>query len=90
MEGDAITGVHFLLSGEGAFVLPIFDNVNYISIQIGDHFVLNDIFGSTEQLGVNFDKWYSIKGNLLCQFTIQANVDCEIHVLSLEDIQKMK
>ena len=48
MEGDSIEGVHFLYAGEGAFVLPIFENVNYISIEVGDHFVLSDIAGSVE------------------------------------------
>lgn len=52
LEGDKIKGVHFLMSGKGAYVLPIYDNAAYISIQTGDHFVLNDIFGSVQSLNL--------------------------------------
>ena len=64
MEGDCIEGIHFLMSGKGAFVLPLFENVHYISIHVGDHFVLSDIYGSTELLGLEFDSWYSGKNVL--------------------------
>ena len=36
LEGDEVNGVYFLIKGEGAFVLPSFENTSYINITIGD------------------------------------------------------
>ena len=50
-----------MMSGSGSFVLPVFDNVAYVSIEVGDHFGLNDITGSAEQMEINGDNWYANK-----------------------------
>ena len=47
MEGDDIKGVYFMMSGEGAYVLPVFANTAYITIEVGEHFGLSDIIGSS-------------------------------------------
>ena len=52
MEGDDIKGVYFMMSGRGAYVLPVFANTAYINIDKGEHFGLTDIMGSATQLGI--------------------------------------
>ena len=64
-----LTGIFFMLNGAGSFVLPVFDNVAYASIEVGDHFGLYDIMGSAEQMEVNVENWYVNKKLLQVQFT---------------------
>ena len=90
MEGDTIHGVYFLMSGHASYVLPIFDNVPYINIEVGNHFLVADIVGSMNILGVTNDEWFQNKNSMLCQFTTQAKEDIEIQIFKLEDIQKMQ
>ena len=58
------------MSGSASYVLPIFDNEAYIDIEIGNHFLVTDIVGSMDLLGLQSDLWFQNKSNLLCQFTI--------------------
>ena len=64
LEGDEVNGVYFLIKGEGAFVLPSFENTNYINITIGDQFGILDIVGSQQTKQFDLDEWF-VKKNLL-------------------------
>ena len=66
MEGDNIQGAYFLMSGEASYVLPIFDNVPYITIDVGNHFLVADIVGSMNLLGIQPDHWFQNKSSMLC------------------------
>lgn len=66
MEGDSILGAYFLMSGEASYVLPIFDNVTYIKIEVGNHFLVADIVGSMDLVGVKSEHWFQNKSNMLC------------------------
>jgi len=35
-EGDDVTNLYFMITGNAAFVLPSFDNTKYIDIEVGD------------------------------------------------------
>lgn len=48
MEGDDIKGVYFMMSGQGAYVLPVFANTAYITVAVGDNFGLSDILGAAD------------------------------------------
>ena len=58
MEGDGIKGIYFLMSGRAAYVLPIFNNAAYISIEVGNHYLDTDIIGSMSEAGINTDLWF--------------------------------
>ena len=45
-DGDELTCIFFLISGEAGFVLPQYNNLAYISISEGCHFGIIDIFAS--------------------------------------------
>ena len=61
MEGDVLTGIFFMLNGDGSFVLQVFDNVGYAHIEVGDHFGLYDIMGSADQMQTDVENWYNNK-----------------------------
>ena len=63
-EGEEANMIYFMLSGKADYVLPSFGNVSYIQIEIGDHFGLVDIIGSSINHGFSIDKWFVSK-NLL-------------------------
>lgn len=46
------------MTGDSSYVLPIFDNVPYITIEVGNHFLVADIVGSMDLLGVQSDHWF--------------------------------
>ena len=58
MEGDSISGAYFFMSGSASYVLPIFENVSYITIEVGNHFLVADIVGSMDLIGVQSDNWF--------------------------------
>ena len=60
-EEDDITNIYFLLKGKACFVLPSFQNVDYIIINIGDEFGIIDIFGSCIVKNLDFENWITRK-----------------------------
>lgn len=44
-EGDDVENIYFLIKGSAGFVLPLYDNVKYVGINVGDHFGVIDIIG---------------------------------------------
>ena len=90
MEGDSIKGIYFLMTGRAAFVLPIYNNTGYIKIEVGEHYLDSDIVGSMVEAGISPDLWFQNKQHLHCQFTTQAKEDCEVQILRIDDIHKMR
>ena len=50
-----------MLSGIASFVLPSYDNVSYIGIDIGDHFGIIDIIGSANVGKFDLKNWIDHK-----------------------------
>ena len=63
-EGEEANMMFFMLSGKANYVLPSYDNVGYIDIQIGDQFGIIDIVGSSIDHEFPVNKWFDSK-NLL-------------------------
>jgi len=91
-EGDDITNIFFMNKGTAHFVLPIFNNQKYISVDDGDHFGLIDIIGSQFEIenDNNLDNWYNNRHELRRHFTIQTSTDtADTLSLHIEDVYKM-
>ena len=58
LEGDEVNCTFFLVSGQAAFVLPSFDNTNYINVGVGDKFGIIDITGSMQAKNLQECEWY--------------------------------
>ena len=43
MEGDKLTHISFIKQGKASYVLPNYQNTEYVSISEGDHLGLMDI-----------------------------------------------
>ena len=56
-EEDDINNIYFLLKGRSCFVLPSYQNVEYIVIAPGDQFGIIDIYGSSVVRDFDFDQW---------------------------------
>lgn len=65
MENEPISDIYFLINGEAAFTLPKYQNTQYINIQIGTHFGLIDIVGSTHTQNIDMDQWYTNRQSLV-------------------------
>jgi CRP-like cAMP-binding protein len=46
LEGDEVSSICFVVSGNASFVLPSFENARYIDINVGSVFGIIDIIGS--------------------------------------------
>ena len=79
--------------GVAGYVLPRFENTVYIKIEEGDHFGHVDLVWDSSKLNVqsNFKK-RSEKNitELTRKFTVRALINCELLLLMIEDIEKMK
>jgi hypothetical protein len=73
-------------------VLPNFDNTVYIKIEDGDHFGHSDISLSSKYFYSNrFLQKKSIKRKPhIHHFTVLALIDCDMLILSIDDLDKMK
>lgn len=90
LEGDEVNCIYFLVSGSASFVLPSFENTNYIDIGIGDKFGIVDITGSTQANNISEDEWYNNRNLLQRQFTVMATKNSELLFLSLQTIHEME
>jgi hypothetical protein len=89
-EGEEANMIYFMLSGKANYVLPSFDNVGYIGIDIGDHFGIIDIIGSAINNNIPVSKWYDNKIMLIRQFTIMAFNSVEMLNLSFNDLVRIQ
>lgn len=88
-EGEDIKEVFFLVNGVAGYVLPRFDNTVYIKIEKGDHFGHVDLVLDQEIMAAQLNVKRRER-NLTRKFTVQALIDCELLMLLIEDIDKMK
>ncbi|TNV87319.1 hypothetical protein FGO68_gene17715 [Halteria grandinella] len=93
-EGEEVTEVYFLVQGMAGFVLPRYDNTVYIKIDEGDHFGHQEM--NVNQASLNYGKMRSASkrplksSENLRMFTIQALIDCELLILSIDDVEKLR
>lgn len=85
-EGAEATVIFFMLSGKADYVLPSYDNVGYIEIEIGDQFGVIDIVGSAINNDFSVNSWFEYKNLLFRQFTVMACNEVELLNLSINDL----
>lgn len=90
LNGDDVSNMYFLVSGNAKFVLPRFENKPYIALNPGNHFGLIDIVGSSQKYNFDLNDWYDNKHHLFRQFSCRAFQDCQVFFLTIEDLNKMK
>ena len=78
------------MKGKACFVLPSFQNVDYIITNIGDEFGIIDIFGSCVVKNLDFENWISRKDLLHRQFTVMASSQSELLSLNINDLSRMR
>jgi len=54
------------------YVLPKYENTQYISVGPSDHFGIIDIAASAKKHKIDIDKWYNSMGHMKRHFTLQA------------------
>jgi CRP-like cAMP-binding protein len=94
-EGEEIKEIYFVVTGVAGYVLPRFDNTVYIKIECGDHFGHVDLVYYQEILQTQISqhhtrRFHRKKKTLIRKFTVQALIDCELLILLMEDLDKMK
>ena len=62
-----------MIKGKSSYVIPFFDNVPYIKMNVGDHFGIVDIVGSSATKNFELEKFIEYKNLLLRQFTVMAS-----------------
>lgn len=90
-EGDEVINIYFMQKGECGYVIPKFNNTQFISINCGNEFGMEDIAGClfiNEWLDEN--DWISSKDKLKRQFTIMAEDTSTLLTLSVNDINRMR
>ena len=79
--------------GDAGYVLPRFENTQYIKIEKGDHFGIIDLVFDESMLPKNKHNFHlklENKKESTRLFCVQAQSDCEILILKITDIFKMK
>lgn len=90
-EGDDVSEIYFLKSGNCSFVLPKHDNFRYIDISPGVSFGMHDILGYTLQHPENqIEDLFYQRDKIKRMFTIQAVENCYILTLSIRDLIRMQ
>ncbi|CDW88827.1 cation channel family protein [Stylonychia lemnae] len=91
-EGDDIKEIYFLEKGVAGYVLPRFDNTIYIQVDKGDHFGELDLVYDPMILDdqINIKKKTQKNKDIFRRFSIQAVINCELLILTIDDIDKMK
>ncbi|CDW71411.1 UNKNOWN [Stylonychia lemnae] len=74
------------------YVIPRFDNTVYIQIDKGDHFGELDLVYDPKilSLTINIKKKAQKNKDIFRRFSVQAIINCELLILTLDDIDKMK
>lgn len=89
LEGDQAQCLYFLTKGECGFVLPSYDNTQYISIEDGSMFGLIDIHGSAQKQKFDLNYWNIKKALLQRHFTVRAQTEAEFLTLSYDNLHRM-
>ncbi|CDW89496.1 cation channel family protein [Stylonychia lemnae] len=92
-EGDEIKEIYFMTNGTAGFVLPIYNNAVYIQVEKGDEFGLTDLVYDKELVEYKLQSRKKLKGGkkaLQRLFTVQALNSCEVLMMSIQDLDKMK
>lgn len=82
-----------MVTGKAGYVLPRFNNKVYLEINQGDHFGHVDLgfdpdyFKTSKKNGKIKKK--AKKGPAIRKFTVQAQENCDLLTLTLEDLDKM-
>lgn len=84
--------VYFLASGTAAYVLPRFTNKIYIMVEKGDTFghVELAIEKDMNNIEIRIEPRFLKRKNIIRRFTVQAIENCEMFILRIEDIEKMR
>ncbi len=84
--------VYFLIYGVGAYVLPRYDNIVYIKITEGDHFGHTDMIQDKKSLerDILSRRKVLLGKDLLRMFSVQALTNCDLLILSLHELEKIK
>ncbi|TNV87316.1 hypothetical protein FGO68_gene16420 [Halteria grandinella] len=90
-EGEDITEVYFVVTGSAGYVLPRFNNKVYMNIVQGDHFGHVDLGSDKDYFKVKKTKMVKKRKRvpLHRKFTVQAQENCDLLTLTLEDLDKM-
>lgn len=89
-EGEDIIEMYFLASGEAAYVLPRFDNMDYKIIKKGKHFGHLDLLGvrtRAEHLAIQMTS--KRRHEFSRKFTVLAKERCELLTISVSDLDKL-
>ena len=88
-EDDDVDAIYFVIGGTAHYVLPQFDDAEYILINQGSEFGLIDIAIDSICKGINVDVVNEIEDNIQRQFTIMATAELELYTLSMKDLYDM-
>eukprot|EP00347_Sterkiella_histriomuscorum_P023005 403336321 len=91
-EGDEIKEIYFLVNGHAAYVLPRFDDTIYIQIERGNHFGVIDLVYDEDLVDykISLRRKSQKPVEIYRIFTVLALVDCELLILTIQDLNKMK
>jgi hypothetical protein len=90
-EGDDIDQIYFLKQGQCFFVLPKYNNYQYIEIDKGQQFGVIDIIACTLQHDdFDIENWIARKDLLHRQFTVLSYGQSTMLTLSIMDFNRMK
>jgi hypothetical protein len=90
LEGDEGEDIYFMIAGRAAFVLPSYQNCKYIDIEVGDHFGITDIIGSSQKQNFPIESWINFKSSIHRQFCLRAVSQCEFLKLNYQYLYLMR
>ncbi len=81
-----------MVEGTAAYVLPRYENKIYIMLESGEHFGHVDIAIMQDMLllDVRLDPRALKRRNMVRRFTVQAIENCDMFILRIDDLEKMK
>ena len=84
--------VYFLIHGIAGFVIPELDNTVFIKIEEGDHFGHTDIVQDNFFIEYQMSTKKKVLRNrdIIRRFTVQAIVSCELLILTIDDLERIK
>lgn len=92
-ESEFLNQIFFLTNGKAAFVLPRYQNVQYIKIRKGNHFGVMDIIGSIRDHDPDAEItscWFKLRTHLTRQFSVLSVGDSQVLSLQIDDLYRME
>ena len=86
-DGDEVTCMFFLKTGEIGSVLPNHNNIKYVDYVEGCHFGVLDIISSCVANGLNIDQWTTNHDKMKREFTVMCQQISELLTLSVKDLE---